>query len=645
MTQDTMRAWAAAGRRWTNRIGVAAALLALTQAAAAPAAAQIVKPPKTPPPAGEYQNITVILPASWDTRSVTFETRGLSEDTFLHRAYPFQFNCPADSVCYIGSLRTDIRNRGLYDIEFVATDGQGRTRIVRGEFEIGKPEDHDGDGMPNMWEQTYGLGPANGGPGDDPDGDGVPNIEEYRRGTHPLGRYVQYFGESSSGDRQQMAPCVYWGITTIHAWPNAFRYRLIGDDGRQIVVAPGPGFTNCPMSPYYYVADRVVAIEVESETPIAVERTLERPVPNIYADPNDVLYAQAATQPSPEWHFAQGSVSDPLGVFLLAYNPQDTAVEATYTFYGVRGESGRVVTRTLAPHARTTFWVDADEPGLAGKDGAVVVRASAPILMDRGLRWNPPGRTVPHDSSSAGASAASARWYFPHVDASRRSDERLIIGNPTEHPTTVEFTLVHGVRAPAASRVSVGPMSQVMVRTADFGRDATVGVIATSTTGVPVVVELAQRGVTASGVHWAYSTPGTTKAATEWALPQIRQGLGGDGLERGLVLMNPSGLDAEVEVLSEVEKDDVSTRPVRYLVHVPAGRFKVMPVANVEPSSTNPDLSETLSFRIENATIRSLPGPDGRPAVPIVAARTSLVTAGGTPGARREHTILPRAQP
>ena len=100
-------------------------LVVLVLAATTPAVGQIVKPPKTPPPAGEYQNITVILPASWDTRSVTFETRGLSEDTFLHRASPYPYGCPADSTCYLASLRTDIRNRGLYDIEFLVTDLSG----------------------------------------------------------------------------------------------------------------------------------------------------------------------------------------------------------------------------------------------------------------------------------------------------------------------------------------------------------------------------------------------------------------------------------------------------------------------------------------------------------------------------------------
>ncbi len=637
----------AAGRR-AARIGRRVWLVSVLCALAVPAAAQIVRPPKTPPPAGEYQNIWVILPASWDTRSVTFETRGLSEDTFLQRAQPTTFDCPAGSACYIAVVRTDFRNRGLYDIEFLATDGQGKTRTIKGEFEIGKPEDRDGDGMPDYWEWGHGIGvglPGEtqalaDGPDGDPDGDGVRNIDEFRRGTHPRTRYVQYFGESSSGDRQGMSPCVYPKVPVDPSQAGLFQFRLIGDDGRQIV-------SNSPCAMYLsrFVADRVIAIEVESEYPIAVERSLERAVSNPYSEPSDVIHAQAATQPSREWHFAQGSMADPLDVFLLAYNPQDTDVEAEYTFYGTPGERPRVITRTLAPHARTTFWVNADEPALASKDGAVIIRASAPILMDRGLRWNPPGRTVPHDSSSAGAPAASPRWYFPHVDALRQSDERLVIGNPTAHPTTIEFTIVHGVREPAVSRVSVGPMAQVTVRTADFGRDAIVGVIATSTTGVPVVVELAQRGVASSNGRWAYSSPGTTEAATEWAIPTLRQGFHGAALERGLVLMNPSSTDASVEVIGQVEVGDYSWRTVRYLVRVPAGRFKVMPVVDVEPSPTNPDLSETLSYRIPSATIRSLPGPDGQPATPIVAARTSLVTAGGVPGARREHTILPRPRP
>ena len=50
-----------------------------------------------------------------------------------------------------------------------------------------KDEDADNDGMPNWWEEKYGLNPLN--PGDrsgDPDGDGLTNYQEYLNGTNPL---------------------------------------------------------------------------------------------------------------------------------------------------------------------------------------------------------------------------------------------------------------------------------------------------------------------------------------------------------------------------------------------------------------------------------------------------------------------------
>ncbi len=49
--------------------------------------------------------------------------------------------------------------------------------------------DSDGDGLPDDWENQYGLDPndptGDNGAAGDPDNDGLTNLEEYTNGTNP----------------------------------------------------------------------------------------------------------------------------------------------------------------------------------------------------------------------------------------------------------------------------------------------------------------------------------------------------------------------------------------------------------------------------------------------------------------------------
>ena len=79
-------------------------------------------------------------------------------------------------------------NTGEAGLEFSWTRPDGVKEQVsrRNLFHAVGTVDEDGDGLPDWWEEKYGLDPE--GPSDaalDPDGDGLPNLAEFRAGTNP----------------------------------------------------------------------------------------------------------------------------------------------------------------------------------------------------------------------------------------------------------------------------------------------------------------------------------------------------------------------------------------------------------------------------------------------------------------------------
>ena len=64
-----------------------------------------------------------------------------------------------------------------YTVRFIDTDGDGLANNI--------DEDDDDDGMPDEWENRYGLNPLLNDAADDADADGFTNMEEFLAGTEP----------------------------------------------------------------------------------------------------------------------------------------------------------------------------------------------------------------------------------------------------------------------------------------------------------------------------------------------------------------------------------------------------------------------------------------------------------------------------
>lgn len=102
-------------------------------------------------------------------------------------------NCPNDpkkteiGVCGCGVVDTDTDMDGIADCNDNCPNAFNAGQQDTDDDKIGDicDPDDDNDGMPDEWEEQYGLNPLVNDASDDPDNDGFSNIQEYRGNSDP----------------------------------------------------------------------------------------------------------------------------------------------------------------------------------------------------------------------------------------------------------------------------------------------------------------------------------------------------------------------------------------------------------------------------------------------------------------------------
>lgn len=117
--------------------------------------------------------------------TMTITDPGADTHTYEILSGPTGMTQPGDSNLFEWTPLWEHAEEGVVIVVLAVTDDDlGRTTQP---FTITvTPADTDGDGIPDGWENTYGLDP--GDPDDaleDPDGDGVSNFDEFERGSRP----------------------------------------------------------------------------------------------------------------------------------------------------------------------------------------------------------------------------------------------------------------------------------------------------------------------------------------------------------------------------------------------------------------------------------------------------------------------------
>ncbi len=91
----------------------------------------------------------------------------------------------------------------------------------------GPSTDTDGDGMPDAWENLFGLDPGNAADASaDYDGDGLTNLQEYQRGTDPFAADTDLDGFPDNMDSNALSRAVlHWGCPKFTSGDN---YGYVG---------------------------------------------------------------------------------------------------------------------------------------------------------------------------------------------------------------------------------------------------------------------------------------------------------------------------------------------------------------------------------------------------------------------------------
>ena len=185
--------------------------------------------------------------------------------------------------------------------------------------------DGDGDGIPDSWEEVFGLDPTNSGDGTtDPDGDGVASRDEYLRGTHPRGFYTRYFAEGASNG------FFHTKFALLHPGPGTARVlmRFLKSDGSRAsheFHLHGQRRMTLDASDVIGLGVADFSTIIESDSLIVADRTMSWDARGFGSHAETSIGA-----PSLTWYLAEGATHGGFDLFYLLQNPNTMDTHGTH---------------------------------------------------------------------------------------------------------------------------------------------------------------------------------------------------------------------------------------------------------------------------------------------------------------------------
>jgi hypothetical protein len=542
---------------------------------------------------GGFSYVAPVTPTLTSLAPVTGRTAGgtavaLAGTNFAAGATVTIGGAPATSVVVLSSTRitavTPAGTAGARDVRVTLSSGQSATLAGAFTYTSGTSTDSDGDGLTNEWEALYGLDPnssagINGAAGD-PDTDQLTNIVEQTAGSHPRGTLKRYLAEGVSN--------AFFATRFAVANPQSATARILltfvdttGRTTRHYVAVPGRTRATVDTSTIAALSGASFATTMEADSVVVLDRLMAWSATNGYA----AHMESAVEEPSTTWYLAEGATHGNFDLFYLVQNPNASAA-AIRVRYLLASGAPIVKTYSVPARSRFTIYVDQEDRALAGADVSAEITSTngVPIIVERSMYLNTPGKAFKGGHNSAGVTAPALNWFLAEGSTGSFFSMYVLVANPNATPATLRATYIRASGAPIEKTYTVAANSRrtIDVAAQDPGlADTPVSVKVESTNNVPVIVERTMWWM-GSKRTWTegHNSFGTTRTASRWLMAEGETG-GPRAVNTFVLIANASTAAADVRVTMLQEAG--AEESVIYTVG--ANRRFTVPMADAFPSS------------------------------------------------------------
>jgi uncharacterized protein YkwD len=451
--------------------------------------------------------------------------------------------------------------------------------------------DTDTDGLPDVWENTFGLNSqsstGNDGAGGDPDGDGRTNLQERQAGTHPRGFVTRYLAEGANNAffSTSIALLNPSPTTAVRA---LLRLQPEGQPERnRALIVPAHSRLTLTNADLALLATNAFSSVIEADGLVVVDRTMTWDQTGYGAHAEVAVDAPATT-----WYLAEGATAGDFTLFYLLQNPNADPTTATVRYLRPSPLPPLERIYDLPPRSRTTIPVDTVAPELAETNVSGVITSTRPIIVERSMYLNRPGEPFAAGHESAGVTAMAETWFLAEGATGNFFELFVLIANPNSMTSTVtiDYLLENGTTLSKDYTVDGNSRQTIWVDEEQFPGGAkllaseSLSMRVRSTNGVPIIVE---RSMWWPQNAWyeAHTSPGTTITGTRWGLAGGQTGSIGGGLpwQTYVLIANTSSVAglAEVTVYFETGLSETQT------VNLPAQSRTSVGMHDLFPSTVN----------------------------------------------------------